>query len=89
MVERVVEIAEACIRHLKKLGNNGTSAQKDAVSYSLCHLQRPCLPSTYTLTDYFLSSSTLHDAHRRPEVYPEIKCWKTYTISGSETTQSR
>ena len=33
MVERVVEIAEACIRHLKKLAsNNGTAAQKEAVS---------------------------------------------------------
>ena len=33
MVERVVEIADACIRHLKKLANNnGTAAQKDAVS---------------------------------------------------------
>ena len=33
MVERVVEIADACIRHLKKLAiNNGTAAQKEAVS---------------------------------------------------------
>lgn len=31
MVERVVEIADACIRHLKKLANNGSAAQKDAV----------------------------------------------------------
>lgn len=30
MVERVVEITDACIRHLKKLGNSGTAAQKDA-----------------------------------------------------------
>lgn len=36
MVERVVEIADACIRHLKKLANNnGTAAQKDAVSTHL------------------------------------------------------
>ena len=35
MVERVVEITDACIRHLRKLGNNGTAAQKDAVSQSL------------------------------------------------------
>lgn len=33
MVERAVEIADACIRHLKKLAiNNGTAAQKEAVS---------------------------------------------------------
>lgn len=32
MVERVVEIADACIRHLKKLGNSGNAAQKAAVS---------------------------------------------------------
>lgn len=32
MVDRVVEIADACVRHLKKLANNnGTPAQKDAV----------------------------------------------------------
>lgn len=38
MVERVVEIADACVRHLKKLANNnGTPAQKDAVSTT--HLQ--------------------------------------------------
>lgn len=36
MVERVVEIADACIRHLRKLGNNGTAAQKDAVSHRRC-----------------------------------------------------
>lgn len=33
MVERVVEITDACIRHLKKLGNSGTAAQKDAVRH--------------------------------------------------------
>ncbi|DBA87454.1 TPA: hypothetical protein ACH3X1_004493 [Trebouxia sp. C0004] len=33
MVERVVEIADACIRHLNKLAiNNGTAAQKEAAS---------------------------------------------------------
>ncbi|KAL3148107.1 DNA repair protein rad51c [Trebouxia sp. C0009 RCD-2024] len=32
MVERVVEITDACIRHLRKLGNNGIAAQKDAAS---------------------------------------------------------
>lgn len=32
MVERVVEIADACIRHLKKLGNSGNAAQKAAAS---------------------------------------------------------
>ena len=36
MVERVVEIADACIRHLKKLGNNGSAAQKAAVSQYWC-----------------------------------------------------
>lgn len=36
MVERVVEIADACLRHLSKLGKNGTVAQKDAVSHGLC-----------------------------------------------------
>lgn len=33
MIERVVDIADACIRHLNKLANhNGTTSQKDAVS---------------------------------------------------------
>ncbi|KAA6426745.1 MAG: DNA repair RAD51 [Trebouxia sp. A1-2] len=33
MVERIVEIADACIRHLKKLAiNNGTAAQKEALA---------------------------------------------------------
>lgn len=32
MVERVVEIADACVRHLKKLANNnGSPAQREAV----------------------------------------------------------
>lgn len=32
MVDRVVQIADACVRHLRKLANNnGTPAQKDAV----------------------------------------------------------
>lgn len=35
MVERVVEIADACLRHLNKLGKNGTAAQKEAVSHSM------------------------------------------------------
>ena len=39
MIERVVDIADACIRHLNKLANhNGTASQKDAVSTNLCSL---------------------------------------------------
>ena len=44
MIERVVEIADACIRHLNKLANhNGTAAQKDAVYLNphsaMCHAE--------------------------------------------------
>lgn len=40
MVDRVVEIADACVRHLKKLANNnGTAAQKEAV----------CNPPSFTI----------------------------------------
>lgn len=61
MVDRVVEIADACVRHLKKLANNnGTPAQKDAVWQTVtkapsnkckCRVKRQeCIPNDLQLS---------------------------------------